>query len=187
VVAREDTPGNKRLVAYYTCREESGEPSTGKRMVEAAELRAHVAAGLPEYMIPAAYVRLDKLPLTSHGKVNRKALPVPEGNAYAVGGYESPRGEIETTLAGIWATVLNLQQVGRHDNFFQLGGHSLLVVKVIADMRRAGLQADVREFFISPTIAELAAAINPQTDAVEVPPNRIPPEKSREYEIELTL
>ena len=125
-------------------------------------------------MVPAAYVRLESLPLTPNGKLDRKALPAPDGDAYAMRGYEAPQGEIETTLAAIWADVLKLERVGRHDNFFELGGHSLLAVTLIERMRRIGLQLDVRTLFATPTLAELAAALDPQQTAVEVPPNRIP-------------
>jgi aryl carrier-like protein len=190
VVAREDIPGDKRLVAYFTCR--SGNKDTTKEdRIGPEELRGHIAAGLPEYMVPAAYVRLDKLPLMLNGKLDRRALPEPQGNAYAVLGYEAPVGETETAVAGIWAEVLKVERVGRHDNFFKLGGHSLLAVKVIAQMRRAGLQADVRELFVTPTLAELAAAVGSQSKMVEVPPNRIPrtqkQQRSSTREIELSV
>ena len=99
-----------------------------RREVRAEQLRSHLSARLPEYMVPAAYVRLEAFPLTANGKLDRKALPAPEGEAYAMRGYEPPLGEIETRLAAIWSTVLRLDQVGRHDNFFSLGGHSLLAV-----------------------------------------------------------
>jgi aryl carrier-like protein len=125
-------------------------------------------------MVPSAYVRLEKLPLTANGKLDRKALPVPEGEAYAVRGYEAPQGEIETLLAGIWAEVLKLEKVGRHDNFFALGGHSLLAITLIERMRQQALHADVRTLFTAPTLAELAASITPQAGVIEVPPNRVP-------------
>jgi len=94
-------------------------------------------------------------------------------NAYVVRGYEAPVGEIETAVAEIWAEVLGVEQVGRHDNFFELGGHSLLAVRVIERMRQAGMQVDVRALFVTPTLTELAAAVSPQANIVEVPPNRI--------------
>ena len=141
VIAREDTPGDKRLVAYYTAAET-------EQPVEAERLREHLLARLPEYMAPAAYVHLPGgLPLTSNGKLDRRALPAPAGDAYARRSYEEPQGETETTLAQIWAEALKLERVGRHDNFFELGGHSLLVVTLIERMRRRRIQADVKAIF----------------------------------------
>jgi arthrofactin-type cyclic lipopeptide synthetase B len=125
-------------------------------------------------MVPAVYVRMEKLPLTSNGKVDRNALPRPEEGAYVDRRYEEPEGEIETTLARIWAEVLQVERVGRQDNFFELGGHSLLVVRVIERLRRAGLQVDVRALFATPVLAELAPAVRQQKDTVEVPRNQIP-------------
>jgi len=168
VVAREDEPGEKRLVAYYTS-SDTTEPSIG-----AEELRGHLLARLPEYMVPAAYVRLERMPLTANGKLNRKGLPAPEGDAYAVREYEEPRGETEKKLAEIWAEVLKVERVGRQDNFFELGGHSLLAVSLIERMRRQGLQVDVRTLFMTPTLAGLAVAAGGETDVIEVPENRIP-------------
>ena len=99
----------------------------------------------------AAYVALDGLPVTANGKLDRKALPAPELDAYIVRAYEAPIGEAEQAIAQIWSDVLKIERVGRHDNFFVLGGHSLLVVRVIERMRRVGLHVDVRTFFTSPT------------------------------------
>ncbi|HLL45217.1 MAG TPA: condensation domain-containing protein, partial [Longimicrobiaceae bacterium] len=165
IVAREDVPGDRRLVAYYTG---DGDPT-------AEALRAHLSASLPEYMVPAAYVRLEALPLTPNGKLDRKALPAAGDGAYASRGYEAPVGEAEAALAGIWSEVLGVERVGRRDNFFELGGHSLVAVTLIERMRRAGLHADVRALFATPTLADLAAAIGGESGAVRVPPNRIPP------------
>ena len=131
---------------------------------------------LPEYMVPAAYVRLERLPLTANGKLDRKALPAPELDAYGVSEYAAPEGEVETTLAAIWAELLHVERVGRNDNFFELGGHSLLAVTLVERMRRQGLQVDVRALFTTQTLAGLAAAIGPQTDLIEVPENQIPSE-----------
>ncbi|MBV6325726.1 AMP-binding protein, partial [Duganella sp. HSC-15S17] len=119
--------------------------------------RAELARTLSEFMLPGAYVVLDAFPLTPNGKLDRKALPAPDGDAYAARGYEAPQGQVEETLAAIWADLLKLEQVGRHDNFFELGGHSLLAVALIERMRRAGVQTDVRSLFGTPTIAALAA------------------------------
>src|SRR5262249_25850442 len=99
VIAREETPGDKRLVAYYTCPRGSEQ---GQADVGAEELRTYLAEKLPEYMVPAAYVRLESLPLTPNGKLDRKALPAPGADAYAVRGYQAPAGEIEMALASIW-------------------------------------------------------------------------------------
>jgi len=179
VIAREDTAGDKRLVAYYTA-VGSGEQQSSERgegeVVSAEQLRTHLAAVVPEYMVPAAYVCVDALPLTANGKLDRKALPVPGVDAYAVKRYEAPQGEIETALAGIWAEVLKLDKdkIGRRDNFFELGGHSLLAVALVERMRRKGLQVDVRALFTSPTLAELATTVGAKADTVEVPENRIP-------------
>src|SRR5579864_4352276 len=171
VLAREDMPGDKRLVAYYTAREQNS--------LGAQELRAHVATKLPEYMVPAAYVRLESLPLTPNGKLNRKALPAPEGDAYGVRQYEAPQGAIEELLAGIWAELLHLKRVGRHDNFFELGGHSLMAVTLVERLAQAGLKGDVRALFATPTLAKLAASFDINAPALETPANRIPsPQKT---------
>jgi amino acid adenylation domain-containing protein len=165
VLAREDAPGDRRLVAYYVAR---GEP------VAADLLRAHLAERLAEHMVPAAYVRLDALPLTPNGKLDRAALPAPEGDAYARRGYEAPVGETEAALAEIWAAVLGVERVGRGDNFFELGGHSLLVVHLVERMRQRGLYASVRALFVAGTLAELAAEVGGAAGDVEVPANLIP-------------
>jgi arthrofactin-type cyclic lipopeptide synthetase B len=140
-------------------------------------LRTSLSQQLPEYMVPAAYVRLEKLPLTVNGKLDRKALPAPEEDAFGARAYEAPQGEIENAIAGIWAEVLKVERVGRQDNFFSLGGHSLLAIKVIEWMRSLGLQVDVRSLFAAPTLAGLAAAIRGgagESREIEVPENRIP-------------
>ena len=159
----------KRLVAYYTCTEDEG-----TEVVGAEQLRGHLSAKLPDYMVPAAYVRMESWPLTANGKLDRKALPAPEADAYAVHVYEAPQTETEEVLAGIWAEVLKVERVGRRDNFFELGGHSLLAITVIERMRRMGMQVDVRVLFATPTLADLAAAAGLGDEVIEVPPNRIP-------------
>jgi len=157
VMAREDASREKHLVAYYTCAERSGQPAgEGKEAVGAEQLRAQLLARLPGYMVPSAYVRLERLPLTANGKLDRKALPAPGGDAYLRHQYEAPRGEVESTIAAIWAEELKVGRVGRHDNFFELGGHSLLAVRVIERMRRSGLKVDVRALFVTASLADLA-------------------------------
>ncbi|WP_246765914.1 non-ribosomal peptide synthetase, partial [Pseudomonas syringae] len=117
LLVRQDA-GEKRLVAYFTVHE-------AQRTLEIETLRSHLQTRLPDYMVPAAYVRLDALPLTTNGKLDRKALPEPDAQALISRGYEAPQGEVENLLATIWAEVLQVEQVGRHDHFFELGGHSL--------------------------------------------------------------
>ncbi|HEX9939295.1 MAG TPA: non-ribosomal peptide synthetase, partial [Longimicrobium sp.] len=148
VLVREDAPGDQRLVAYYL----------GDAPVAVDALQAHLADRLPGYMVPAAYVWLEAYPLTPNGKVDRRALPAPEGDAYATRHYEAPVGEVEEALAGMWAELLGVERVGRRDHFFELGGHSLLIVRLIERMRQRGLRAEVGTFFTTPVLAELAAA-----------------------------
>ena len=158
VVAREeDGRGEKRLVAYYTVgqRTEGGDPE-----LAAEQLRAQVAKKLPEYMVPAAYVRMEKLPLTRNGKLDRKALPEPEEGAYARREYEAPVGEVEKVVAGIWGEVLKVERVGRGDNFFELGGHSLLAVRVVSRVRELlGVEVGIREMFARSVLGEFAQAV----------------------------
>ncbi|HEX2093470.1 MAG TPA: alpha/beta fold hydrolase, partial [Longimicrobiaceae bacterium] len=150
VLAREDAPGDRRLVAYYVA----------AQALETEVLRTYLGERLPEYMVPAAYVRLEEIPLTPNGKVDRRVLPAPEGEAYARRGYEAPVGEVEAALAAIWAEVLKVERVGRRDNFFELGGHSLLAVQVIGRVRR-GLDAGLAlaDVFSYPTVESLAARV----------------------------
>ncbi|ELX07967.1 linear gramicidin synthase subunit C [Janthinobacterium sp. HH01] len=165
VLAREDVAGDKRLVAYLVAHENS-------QMPETEGLRAALLASLPEYMVPAHFVVLEQMPLTPNGKVDRKALPAPD-IAHSEDGYVAPRTAAEEIMAGIWAGVLNLEQVGVHANFFTLGGHSLLAITLVERMRRAGLNVDVRTLFASPTIAALADAIGAAEDDIVVPANGI--------------
>ncbi|MCK4125761.1 non-ribosomal peptide synthetase, partial [Ralstonia pseudosolanacearum] len=153
VLAREDAPGEPRLVAYYIA-----EPGAE---VEASALRRHMQAQLPEHMVPAAYVRLAHLPLTPNGKLDRRALPAPAADAYARRRYVAPQGDVETMLAELWQDLLGVERVGRHDDFFELGGHSLLAMSLMARMDELGLSADVRVLFTQPTLAGLAAEVEP--------------------------
>ena len=157
VLAREDTPGEKRLVAYYTTSLNDGSEMNAPG---AEQLRLHLLAALPEYMVPAAYVRLESLPLTPNGKLDRKALPAPEGDAYGARQYEAPQGAIEELLASIWVKLLKVERVGRHDNFFELGGHSLMAVRVIARVREAlKVEVAIRDLFAYPVLTDLARAL----------------------------
>ena len=170
VVAQEDAVGSKRLVAYYTEGASDFQQSDGTGKFGAEELRSHLAQRLPEYMVPAAYVRLEALPLTSNGKLDRKRLPTPDGNAYSVSGYEEPQGEIETTLAAIWREVLEVEKVGRNDNFFELGGHSLLAITMIGRLRETlGLEVEIGDVFEHSRLSELAGKISGGREA-QLPP-----------------
>ncbi|WP_414682885.1 amino acid adenylation domain-containing protein, partial [Longimicrobium sp.] len=160
VVARENEAGDRRLVAY----------SVGPGSAEADALRAFLAERLPEHMVPAAYVRLDTFPLTSSGKVNRNALPAPEGDAFARRGYEAPLGEMEQALAEIWSELLDVERVGRGDNFFELGGHSLLAVRVISRVRQAmGAEVGIGDLFERPALADFARGLE-QAGRADLPP-----------------
>ena len=169
VVAREEGGGEKRLVAYYTAAEKTAEKTEDtketeekeeQREVGAEQLRAYLAEKLPEYMVPAAYVELESLPLTANGKLDRKALPAPEGDAYAVSGYEEPQGEMEKQLAEIWAEVLQVERVGRHDNFFVLGGHSLLAVRAVSHIRQVlCVDVSISDLFSRPVLASFGEQI----------------------------
>ncbi|MER9852331.1 amino acid adenylation domain-containing protein, partial [Mesorhizobium sp. M0106] len=146
VVAREDRAGDRQLVAYVVCGPEAASDD-GDGSALAGGLRAHLGARLPDYMVPSAFVRLAALPLTANGKLDRKALPVPDDDAYARAAYEAPQGEIETALAQIWTELLGVERVGRHDHFFELGGHSLLAVQLMERLRRLSLGVEVRTLF----------------------------------------
>ncbi|MFN9089425.1 MAG: non-ribosomal peptide synthetase, partial [Gemmatimonadaceae bacterium] len=155
VVARETSPGDTRLIAYYGPADEQA----GGVSVSPAALREHVKERLPTYMLPAAYVQLDTLPLTPNGKVDRGALQsIAAGGAHAPG---EPETEIETTVAAVWAQVLRRERVTATDNFFDLGGHSLLVVRVAARLRQIfNRKLSVTALFQYPTVRSLAAHIS---------------------------
>lgn len=128
VVAREDAIGEKQLVAYYTSSALHAFPYPGSLF---SALRSFLSDRLPDYMVPAAYVLLESWPLTPNGKLDRKALPAPQRDAYGVRMYVPPQSDLETALAAIWAEVLKLERVGRLDDFFALGGQSLLALRVL--------------------------------------------------------
>ncbi|WP_273826188.1 non-ribosomal peptide synthetase [Pseudomonas asplenii] len=155
-----------RLVAYYV-ESEAGSTSPGA-------LREQLALSLPDYMLPAAFVRLDSLPLTANGKLDRGALPAPDAAAFDPRHYVAPQGELETGLARIWSEVLGIERVGRDDSFFALGGHSLLVMQVIARIRRQ-LKREVAAsvLFASPQLKQFARSLESAREAVRAPITRI--------------
>ncbi|MEN5144490.1 amino acid adenylation domain-containing protein, partial [Pseudomonas juntendi] len=153
VIAREDHPGQPQLVAYFTARPDV-QPLT------AQGLRAQMQAHLPEYMVPAAFVELPALPLTANGKLDRRALPRPERAALFEHAYEAPKGELEHALAQLWAELLNVERVGRHDHFFSLGGHSLLAMRMVSQVRlRLGVELSLAELFANPELAAVAQVL----------------------------
>jgi len=153
VIVREDTPGNQRLVAYVVLRQPDD------------NLRTFVKTRVPDYMVPASFVVLEKLPLTPNGKVDHAALPIPDATSFdSTKQFVAPRTPVEESLEQIWKEILEVARVGVHDNFFELGGHSLLATQVVSRIRKT-LQVDLplRAIFDSPTIAELAANIESLT------------------------
>ena len=153
VIASEDALGELRLVAYYVVEGRAEAP-------EAEALRAHMLAGLPDYIAPAAYVRLEALPLMPTGKLDRRALPVPGPDDFGRAVYSAAQGEVETMLAQIWTELLGVRSVGRADNFFELGGHSLLAARLISRIREAlGRELSLAAVFEQPSLADMGALV----------------------------
>src|SRR3989440_7655969 len=159
VVVRQSQAGSKQLVAYVVAAQD-------QEAVEQATLRSFLGERLPEYMVPSHIMVLDVLPLTANGKVDRRALPAPEPLADTREPYAAPRTSIEQSLMEIWSQVLRLPQVGIHDNFFALGGDSILSLSLIAQARRAGLQLPAKQLFQAPTIAQLSQLVTPLASPV---------------------
>ncbi len=157
VLAREDSAGDKRLVAYVV-----GEPGeNGNRAAgsESSEWREHLLGRLPEYMVPTAYVQLEKIPLNHNGKIDRRSLPEPARDT-AEHEYIAPRNATEETLCRLWQEVLRQERVGIHDNFFKIGGHSLLAMQVISRIRLAfAIEMPLSVLFAAPTVARMAEHI----------------------------
>ena len=169
VVSREDPPGHKQVVAYVTPHNAAD--------VSVDELRSYLQAILPEYMVPAAIVRLDSIPLTKNGKLDRTALPAPQLSTLGSQGFQPPQGHLEEVLAGIWQALLRAPRVGRDDNFFDLGGNSLLIVQVMERLRRVGLKTTVRQLFQCSTLKDLASVLTPgRGEEAIAPANAIPPQ-----------
>jgi natural product biosynthesis luciferase-like monooxygenase protein len=159
VTAREDVPGDKRLVAYLVAAEE---PDQG-------ELRTYLAARLPDYMVPSNFIYLDSLPQTPNRKIDRKALPSPsEAHAGDEPSFAPPSNEMEKTVAAMWEEILNIPEIGIQDNFFELGGHSILAVKLHGQMRKlTDRKLMVTDIFRYPTIRAYAEFLAGKDDSVE--------------------
>jgi acyl carrier protein len=175
VLAREDVPNEKRLVAYVV-------PSTQKATLDSdpspSDLRRFLKEKLPDYMIPSVFILLDALPLMPNGKIDRHALPAPDQSRPDLREvFVAPRTAVEERLAGIWAELLRVERVGIHDNFFELGGHSLLVTQIISRLRDAfQVELPLPRLFELPTIAELAPVIEKaMNNGAELRPSTISP------------
>ncbi|WP_392531410.1 amino acid adenylation domain-containing protein [Nostoc sp. C117] len=168
VIAREDIPGDKRLVAYLVARSEE--------IPSQVELRHFLQGRLPEYMVPASFIFLDTLPLNPNGKIDRRALPAPDTSSLSTN-FVAPQNSTEEVLASIWAKVLRLEQVGIHDNFFELGGHSLLATQVMSRVRQAfQIEIPLQLLFENSTIATLAQAIAENQTQQNDPQNQTIPQ-----------
>ncbi|NEO73603.1 amino acid adenylation domain-containing protein, partial [Moorena sp. SIO3H5] len=166
VLAREDNSGNKGLVAYLVLESETPEISDTEQI---EKVKQYLKEKLPEYMIPSRFVLLPQLPLTPNGKVDRNALPVPDNVSSVSTEYVAPETETQKVLAEIWADVLGIEKVGINDNFFDLGGHSLMATQVVSRVRQAlSLELSVSKLFENPTIAQLAEIlVEQQLDKID--------------------
>jgi hypothetical protein len=155
VSVREDTPGEKRLIAYYTSSRKEDAPFADK-------LQSLLSKTLPQYMVPAAYMHVNAMPLTAHGKIDRRALPAPTAeNIATTAEYIAPRTPLERDLAAIWRESLALQRVGIDENFFEIGGHSLSAMRVVVRIRSVlDMDVPVACLFQNPTIESMAIAID---------------------------
>ncbi|MFD1909022.1 phosphopantetheine-binding protein [Paenibacillus rhizoplanae] len=126
---------------------------------DASELRAYLKLSLPDYMVPSYLVEVEQIPLTANGKVDRKALPEPQGLVQAGNEYVAPRSDTEAKLAAIWQNVLRIGQVGIQDNFFELGGDSIKAIQIVSRLSSEGLRLAVRDMFTHPTIKEVSGYI----------------------------
>jgi acyl carrier protein len=153
VLAADDRQGGKRLIAYVVATTDATEEL-------ATILRGHLAGRLPDYMVPAAFVRIEAMPLTPNGKLDRRALPAPDDDAYARQSYEAPQGDIEQAIADIWQELLGVERVGRHDHFFELGGHSLMAVQLISRLRSDyDIAVPLSSIFTSPCLDEFSEIV----------------------------
>ncbi|MFE3873982.1 non-ribosomal peptide synthase/polyketide synthase [Kitasatospora sp. NPDC059146] len=164
VTVRTDAPGGGRLVAYVVPADPCGEADPAGT---ALELRAQLAESLPPHLVPAVFVPLERLPLTPNGKTDRRALPDPGPVRAAAGPHRPPQNDTERRIARIWADVLGVERVGADDNFFLLGGDSILSMQVVSRLRRDGLHLATRDLFTHQTVAELATVVRDAPDRAD--------------------
>ena len=166
VLVKQTSEGSKRLVGYVV---PEGE-------YDKDEIVKYLGRRLPDYMVPAMWVKMETLPLTKNGKVDRRALPDIDGSELLSKEYVAPRNEMETALAEIWKGLLHIDRVGIHDNFFELGGHSLLAMRVISSVRNdIGAELAIKDLFLNPNIADLALQIETQKKKSLLPPIEVQP------------
>ncbi|WP_046746003.1 non-ribosomal peptide synthetase, partial [Kordia zhangzhouensis] len=163
VLTKKDITKNNQLIGYIVF-----DGNFNKEKLE-----AYLEEHLPSYMVPRVWVTLDKIPLTHNGKVNRRNLPEPDMSALSSSTYVAPRNKIETELVAIWQKIMGIEKIGIHDNFFEIGGHSLLVVKLIAELQLNNLKLTVKDVFENPTIREQSLKVTNNTNAYKVPANGI--------------
>ncbi|WP_075344663.1 non-ribosomal peptide synthetase, partial [Tenacibaculum agarivorans] len=163
VLAKADATGSKRLVGYVVTEGKFDKEKTQEALKES----------LPEYMVPMIWVELEEMPLTASGKLNRKALPEPDGSLLSTKTYVAPRNETEAQLVSIWQDVLGVEKVGIYDNFFELGGHSLLIVQLISRLQKLDLYIEVKDIFNNATIVEISEKLSSNNSGYQVPVNGI--------------
>jgi amino acid adenylation domain-containing protein/thioester reductase-like protein/non-ribosomal peptide synthase protein (TIGR01720 family) len=162
VLAREDQPGDKKLVAYLVL----SESAVDQNDVVADNLKAQLKQVLPDYMMPSIFVVLDEMPLSANSKLDWKRLPAPDWSGQAALSYEAPQNPLEVVLTQIWQQLLAIERIGRHDNFFALGGDSILSIQVVSRARQAGIVINPKQLFERPTVFELASVAETVSRAV---------------------
>lgn len=182
VIVREDTPGNKQIVAYYVNKDRN--ESIG------AELRNYMKEKLPSYMVPAAFIQLEQFPLTPNGKIDLKKLPKPQNDQVSTEQFVPPRTEMEKAIIDIWKDILKIEKVGLNDNFFDLGGHSLIITQLQNRLReKLKLEISVIDLFNFPTVGSfanyIATRFGPKHDRDDQEPSVSfqPHERSKNHDI----
>ncbi len=177
IADKDDSEGNKYLVCYYVSENE----------IPVAELRTFIQEKLPEYMVPSRFIKMEELPLTPNGKVDRKALPDPGDVSMQVSSeYIPPAGQIEEAIAQVWMEVLGVERISRHDNFFDLGGHSLLVMKALAKLKFS-YELTMQDFFDCQTIAEISTRLEDRKNAVKTSEHILKEEQPEKITVDINV